>query len=133
MAISWRCDICDKETQVNPKMEPQFEEKEVSVDVPQYVDDPNKPGSLIMKMVKQTQKFKVPKMKKMTRKNPITGAQEEIDVQEIVDLEARAHIVTMQIGMTESLKRDFCEDCLKKEILPILKPIWDKLESIESK
>jgi hypothetical protein len=35
--------------------------------------------------------------------------------------------------MTESLKRDFCEDCLKKEILPILKPIWDKLESIESK
>jgi hypothetical protein len=39
-------------------MEPQFEEKEVSVDVPQYVDDPNKPGSLIMKMVKQTQKFK---------------------------------------------------------------------------
>lgn len=120
--VTWKCDICGKDTFVNPPTEPQFEERMVKVAVK------GKDGETYEVEVPQT----LPKMAKMKRQHLHTGEIEDVDVQEILDLAPRTYIINLTVG-PEAVQRDFCKECLKEHVMPEVQALWDKLAAIGSK
>jgi len=114
------CDICGVETFINPRSEPQYEEKEVEVVV-------NEKTGEKMKVVQ-----KVPVMTTMMRQNHRTGEVQEISVQKVRDLDERAYLIQLTVG-SEYVHRDFCKKCLDEEIRPLFAPLWDKLAAVTEK
>ena len=114
-----KCDICGKDTYINPPYE--IDEEEVEVD------------SFDFKTMKPT-KVKIPMAKKgkMKRQNVFSGEVEEIEVPITKDLKPRAYMVQLQVGPSEYVQRDFCLECLES-IKPQIKTLWDCLESIKPK
>lgn len=142
--VNWKCDMCGKDTQVNPPTKPVTEKKTVVVDIPDpdhvktlsQEDQTRLMAEYVAKTYKgPTKELKheqdVPVMKTMKRQNAQTGEIEDIPVQEIKDLSPRTYITQLTVG-PEMIQKDFCKDCLTKEILPILQPLWDKLASVKS-
>jgi len=117
MSVTWVCDICGKQTFINPPVEFLTEEKEFKTK-----DEKGK-----TKKIKQT----VPKMATMKRQNSQTGKIEDVPIQDMKDLKPRTYIVRLEIGR-ELIQKDFCKECLGK-VLPEIKQLWNKLESIKSK
>lgn len=72
-----------------------------------------------------------PKIIKVKVQNQYTGEIEQQDQPEFEDLEPRAYIVRLNCG-SESIQKDFCKECLKK-IMPEVKALYNKLESIKSR
>ncbi len=120
----WNCDLCGKDTFINPPTQTVMEEREFEVEVPQ-LDDKGKPTT---KKVIQT--AKIPKTTKALRQNHETGNIEEYDVPLTKDLKPRAYIIQLHCGY-ENVTRDFCKKCLKK--VPEIKALWDALAKIERK
>ena len=112
--VTWKCDLCGKETLINPPTELLFEMDEKGK------SKLNMTGS------------QIPVMSKMKRQNPQTGLMMDIPIQAVKDLTPRAYITQIRIG-NDKISKDFCKDCLDKEILPLLKPAWDKLEGIKGR
>jgi hypothetical protein len=100
MSVLWKCDICGKETSINPQVKP------VMIDGVQ---------------AKGKRKYQ----------NPQTNEVETIEVPLYEDLEPRTYIIKVNVGQ-ENVTRDVCKECLEKEMLPLIKPLWDKLENMES-
>ena len=144
--LSWKCDICAKDTHVHPPVEHVFEEKEVEqpevytedTEVELPAADPHDatktikvkkvisvPKTRMKKVIQRT-----PKMGVMKRQNAQTGIVEDIAIQETKDLQPRAYIVRLHIGQ-EHVQRDFCLECLNSQILPKLKEVWDQLAAIK--
>jgi hypothetical protein len=123
----FHCDICGKETSVNPPTETVMEDREVEYEVPDI--DPNDVEGTRNRTKKMSITQKLPKIAKMKRQNPFTGTIENIDVPMMRDLKDRAYILQLSIGH-EAVQRDFCHDCLKAEIMPIVQPLWDRLALI---
>jgi len=144
MSVAWACDICGKSTHINPPVEYQFTEEKVMVPTGKEVEkefevpDPKDPRKKIKQMMKTIEVVNVeqvvrkPKMAVMKRQNHQSGEIEDIPIQEIKDLEPRAFIVRLTLGQ-EQVQRDFCRDCLEKEIVPHVKHVWDMLAKIGSK
>lgn len=61
-----------------------------------------------------------------------TGDIQTLQVPEVEDLKPRTYIVYLQGGL-EKIQKDFCEECYKEHIKPLLEPLWDKLASFTSK
>jgi len=120
---NWHCDICKKETFVNPDLEPLFEEKEFDVPTPIAVGK----GKIEIQNKKVVQK--VPKMTTMKQQNIKTGKIELIPVQAHKELQERTFIIALRAGQ-EKIQRDFCRDCLEKHVMPKIKELWDVLENI---
>lgn len=122
--ITNNCDICGKETFFAPKQEAVMETVQVPISVP----DPDKPG--------QTKTVEIPqeRPKMTTRKvqDNITGAIKEVPTAEMKDLQERAYYFQLTMG-GEYCIRDFCRECLMNEIMPLARPLWDKLASISEK
>lgn len=119
----FKCDICAKETKLNPKVEQVFEEKMVTKEI----KDP-KTG----KTTTGTEVVKTPKMKKIKQYDLATGQCYEREVQETRDLEPRCYIVKLNAGPVQMIQKDFCEDCYKT-VLPQINALWATLEQIGSK
>lgn len=105
----FKCDLCGKETYVNPPFEHVFEEKEID-----------------------GVKVKSPVTVKMKRQDMSTGVMTEVDVPKINDLKPRAIIVRLYSG-SESIFKDFCVDCYNTSIKPEVVKLWNTLESVVSK
>lgn len=116
------CDICGVETFINPRVEMQWEEVELEVDA-----DDGKGGTTKVKMP-----HRVPKMGVRKAQNPFTGEVEDKPVQISKDMDERAYYLQLTCG-GEVVSRDVCKACLDKEVLPLLKPLWDKLASMTAK
>jgi hypothetical protein len=121
--VTWTCDICGKPTHVNPPVEPQWEERQVPVEMP----DPNDPTKVTIVHVPQ----RLPKMAKMKQQNAFTGEIEDVDVQETKDLAPRTWIVSLSVGQ-DQIQKDFCKECLTEHVLPAAQALWDKLAAIKS-
>jgi len=111
MSQCCKCDICGKITYLDPPRELEYEE--VSVE-----------GS--------DQKIKKLKTAQIKRENPVTKKMEVVEIPKHKDLKPRAYIIQLHVGMSETIKRDFCFDCLQKVKPEILKA-WDFLEGIQPK
>ena len=122
----FKCDICGKETKINPKHKIEHEEKVMDVTI--KVEN-KKTGKIEERTIPQ--KRVVPVMIKKKQQNPMTGEMDVVEVPKIVDLEERTFLVQFYIG-EDYIKKDFCNDCLQ-EIMPEAEALWKKLESIESK
>ena len=108
MAVAWKCDVCGKDTHVNPPVVQVFETQKIGDKV-----------------------FDVLKMQKLQTMNFVTGEMEEQNVPVVKDLKPRAHIVKLNAGQ-QIVQRDFCDECLQS-IMPELKALWDKLAAVGSK
>jgi len=106
MSVSWKCDLCGKETWVNPPSRPIFEENE-------------KKG------------IRVQKKTKIKVQNIYSGKMEEVEVGAVEDLKPRTYIVKLSVG-SSSIQKDFCFDCLQSLKLEI-DQLFKKLDSIQSK
>ena len=99
---AFNCDICGKQTHINPPTEPIFEigeggkKRQVLVELKSM--DFNS-GKVVSQMV--------PKLK---------------------DLKPRAHLIKLNAGI-QSVQRDFCDGCLE-QVMPEVKALWEKLERI---
>ena len=124
MALTYKCDICGKDTDINPVSKPVFVKRKMKITTDGY------------KAVKDGEKFDaeidVPKMSITKRQNIKTGVVEDVPIQETEDSTDRAFIVQLNVGQ-EMVSRDFCKGCLENSILPLLKPLWDKLAETRSK
>ncbi|GEM_PF-3420888 len=136
MATYWICDICGKQTLVNPPTEQVVEEVTREIQVPSTVEkEVVEAGQKRMKKTvefqTQTVTEKIPKMAKMKRQDPFTGEVQDVDVPELKDLKPRAYLVNLNVGH-EMIQKDFCKECLEK-VMPEVQALWDKLASIKSK
>lgn len=123
--IKFNCDICGKETFINPPTEQVFVEQEFEYDVP----DPENPA----KLKKEKKLVKVPEMTVMRVQHPNDPNQVlEQKIPKLKDLKPRMWRVQLRVGQ-ESVDRDFCKECLDKELKSDLACLRDKLESIERK
>ena len=111
----WRCDVCGKETFLNPLTEPIMESKEIEIEVD---------GAKLKKTIE------VQKTIKMRTMDYSRGVIVESEVGAVKDLAPRAHIIRLTAGQ-QSIQHDFCQDCLDK--LPEIKKFWDFMESIGNK
>lgn len=118
------CDICGVPTHFAPEQEAEFEMKEVPLEVP----DEENPGQMKTVMVEQ----RFPVMTTRKQQNPFTGVIEDKPVQKTKDLQERAYYLQLTLG-GEYCIRDVCRSCLEKEILPLARPLWDKLASLVAK
>jgi protein-arginine kinase activator protein McsA len=91
------CDVCGKDTNLNPKVEIVPGETEVI----------------------KTQDYR-------------TGEVVEQKAQKLKDLELRCHIVRLSAGQFQAIQKDFCTECIE-QVMPEIKSLWNKLESIRSK
>ena len=145
MGLSWKCDICGKQTFMNPPVEPVTEEKEFEVDVPDMqtvevedtIIDPKTKKEIKVKREqtkfvtkKVVQKKLVQKMVKQRKQNPETGKIEIVDYPAYRDLKPRCYIIKLRVGM-EHVQRDVCKECMDK--IPHLKELWKHMEGMESK
>lgn len=96
------CDMCKKQTFVNPPTELVFSKDK---------DGNNVPVLIILK----TMDFN-------------TGEMVETQVQRQVDLKPRAHIIRLTAGQ-QMIQKDFCSACLQ-EVMPEIKGLWDRLEEV---
>ena len=108
MSVRWKCDVCGKDTWVNPPTETIFEEIEVD-----------------------KKKVKVPKKITAKTQDPFTGEIKDIPIHAQRDLKPRAYMVKLSIG-GESVQRDFCKECLE-HFKPELNGLFDRLAKVESK
>lgn len=130
MSVKWNCDECGKETNVNPQKQPAMEDK--SIEVPEL--DPttgqpirDKDGKIKLKtVVQQVQKKTTVKVQDM-----ITGKVINQQIGMFEDLSPRAYIIRFGIGQ-EVVQRDVCKGCLDL-LMPLIKPMWDRLEKMEGK
>lgn len=123
--IKFNCDICGKETFINPPTEQVFVEQEFEYDVP----DQENPS----KLKKEKKLVKVPEMTVMRMQHPNDPNQVlEQKIPKLKDLKPRMWRVQLRVGQ-ESVDRDFCKECLDKEFKSDLACLRDKLESIERK
>lgn len=104
MSVLWKCDLCGKETHVNPPTKPMYDE----------VDGKKVPKTAILK-----------------QQDAHTGKMNDIKIHLHEDLKPRAFITKISIGQ-ESIQKDFCKECLDK-VLPNLKKAFNTLVNIESK
>lgn len=81
--ITWACDVCGKETNLNPPVRPVL------------------------------QKNGAPETEEIESMNFLTGKMEKKTVAKMEDLELRCHIVKVNAGQSQVVQRDFCTDCLK--------------------
>lgn len=131
MSVMWNCDICGKRTHVNPPTEQEFEDKEITTEVPEsFIDPKTKKKKIVFKPI--TELKRVPKVGKAYRQDIFTGKVEEIDVPMQKDLFPRTVIVQLTVA-GEMVQRDFCKDCFNKDVQPKVKKLWDELSKIESK
>ena len=113
--IKWNCDICGKETHVNPQTKPCFEKQEI----------PRGPEEDYPQQLRE-----IPVMVSQKRQNPATGKMDEFQTHKHADVQARAYIVRLQIGPSDIIQRDFCRECLDTVIGP-LKAAFETLENVE--
>jgi len=129
----WHCDICCKETFLNPPTEPQFDEVPVEIDEPvldakgNVTEDPDNPGKAVLR--KKTIIQKTPRMGIMKQQDVFTGKVVDVPVQVQKDLALRAIIVKIKVGY-DSIQRDFCPTCLENYCGPEVKALWQKLEKL---
>lgn len=124
MGMKWNCDKCDKRTYVHPETEQEYGEKTINVKVPR--EDPDDPKKTIIKTEPMVQK--VPKMTTMRQQNSQTGKVAEIQIPKLKDLQERALIISLRIGL-EKVQVDVCSGCLEKEF-PELQPLFVKLAKL---
>jgi len=108
MSVKWNCDVCGKDTLVNPPTKPILEE-----------------------VVIEGKKQIVQKKVKKKFQDSVSGEVKTVMVPQVEDLYPRAYIIKLNVGM-ETIQRDVCLDCLPK-IKPELDALWKKLEDIRSK
>lgn len=130
MAVKWNCDVCGKETNVNPQTKPVMEDKpiqvpEVDPTTGQPVQDDD--GKVKMKTVMQ----KVQKRTTVKVQDMITGKVTNQEIGLFEDVTPRAYIVRLGVGQ-EVVQRDVCKTCLDT-LMPLIRPMWDKLEKMEGK
>lgn len=116
------CDICGVETFINPDKEYQYE----MVKVKAYVPD-DKGGVKEVELEEQR-----PVMSTVQKQNPFSGLVEEKQVHKFKDLQERSYYLQLTMG-GEFVIRDVCRTCLDKEIMPLARPLWDKLASLTEK
>jgi len=120
--LKCHCDICGKETFINPPTEPIMVDVERMVDV--YVDG---------NWVKEKKLVKVPETTIMKITDPHgSGKLIDHEIPKTRDLKPRMWRVQLRVGQ-ESIDRDFCKDCLGEYFKGDLASLRDKLESIERK
>lgn len=123
--ITFNCDICGIETFINPPVEQAYREMEQEYTVP----DPENPGTL--KTEKRT--IKIPEMTVMRTQDPHNPNRTiEQKIPKLLDLKPRMWRVQLRIGQ-ECIDRDFCKDCLDKNLRGELAHLRDVLEAIERK
>jgi len=127
--LSWKCDICGKDTYVNPPMEPAFEDVEVEKKIP-YTKTVKGEKVLVYKTGMVVERR--PVMTTMHRQNPFTGEIEECAVQKMIFKKDLALLLNLLVG-NESFQRDFCVDCYNIHIRPLVEPLFNKMRSISRK
>lgn len=120
--IKCHCDICGKETFVNPQTEQIL--TEVEQDFHSIVEG---------KRVVEKKKVKVPEMTIMKIMDP-HGSGKFIDhkIPKTRDLKPRMWRVQLRVGQ-ECIDRDFCKECLDEYFKSDLSSLRDRLEKIERK
>jgi hypothetical protein len=111
------CDICGKETFINPAVEKVFETK--MMDIPYQEAGVDK-----TMQVEQ----KVPVLVDLMRMDHKTGEIRAIKVQKVNELEERAIFLRLDVG-DEYVTRDLCRSCVET-VRPLFGPLWDKMASI---
>ena len=106
----FKCDMCGKETKINPKTEPIYE-----------LDEKGEPK-------KDKKGDPIPVMTVVESMNFSSGKMIKQQVPKVKDLEPRAHIIKINAG-TQAIMRDVCSDCLPK-IMPEIQALWDKLKTL---
>ena len=101
MAVFWKCDVCGKDTVVNPQTEQVEEERVVEVTVSGQ-------------KVKASQR--VPVTTTTRRQDPVTGRVAKITVPKLNDLQPRTVIVQVKAG-PENFQRDLCRECYETSTL----------------
>lgn len=120
--IKCHCDICGKETFINPPSETVM--VEVEKEVPSFVGG---------KWVNEKRTIKVPEMTTMKVIDPHgSGKLIDHEIPKTKDLKPRMWRVQLRVGQ-ESIDRDFCKDCLDKHLKSDLAKLRDLLEGIERK
>lgn len=115
------CDICGVETLINPRIEMLWDETELKI---MAEDGMGGEKEVVIPN-------KVPRMGVRKAQNPFTGEVEDKPIQMSRDLDPRAFFLQLTVG-GETVARDCCRECLNREVLPLLKPLWDKLASMTS-
>lgn len=120
--IKCHCDICGKETFINPPTEPVI--TEVEQEYTTYEDS---------KAVIRTRKIQVPEMTVMKVNDP-HGSGKLIDhpIPKTRDLKPRMWRVQLRVGQ-ECIDRDFCKECLDEYFKGDLSNLRNRLEQIERK
>lgn len=137
--LVWKCSVCGADTHVNPPTEPEFEEQEVEVQVPETKmepmeqTDPDTGEKRIVNAaysVMTTQKVKrtVQKVAKLKRQNMFSGAMEEIHVPAYRDLFPRTIQFQLKLG-SEQIQFNFCPDCFSKHKTKMTE-FWNYVEKI---
>lgn len=134
MSNRWNCDLCGKQTFMNPAAKPVFEQQGVKT-VPRLDPETKKPLVKIVdgkpELLVDEVPNMVPVMEKMRRQNLHNGTIEEIPVQKIEYLEEPAVLVKLKVGH-ENIQRDFCRECLNKYCGAEIKQLMDKLWTIQA-
>lgn len=128
MSMAHKCDCCGKATKLNPPVEYVFKKGEKKIEVPEVDKDGKQTGKMVEHVIE------VPEYEQTIRRSqdPLSGKVVDQEVPTVKDLEERAFLVNLSVG-GEYVHRDFCRECLDKEILPVLKPLFDKLASFDPK
>lgn len=124
MAVTWHCDICDAPGTIHPKTEPMMRKKTVTYEVP----DPKDPK----KKIRQKASRDVPVTTTIRRQNTQTARVETVEIARTKDLQPRAIMVVLQVGM-ENVQKDFCVKCYDKKIKPHVEKLFDLLHKLQDK
>jgi hypothetical protein len=100
MANIFQCDKCKKQTFISPPTEAVYSIGEDGI--------------------------KIPVMVTLKSMDFATGKMIETQVQKVVDLQPRAHIIRLVAGQ-QLIQKDFCSACLQ-DVMPEIKSLWDRLE-----
>lgn len=133
MAVIWHCDLCGKNTWVNPPSEQVTKEVEEVVNLPVKILK-EKDGKKYAEetMQEHVVKKQVPVTTRMRRQNMNTGNIDLIDVPKLKYLREKTVILQLRVG-DETIQKDFCIDCYRDQVSPLADSLWKKLQSIESK
>ena len=141
MANVFKCDVCGKETHLNPPTEPIMEEVEIEVEetfVEEYPVEVKENGKTVKVMKKRPATRKVKKTVKKQKTVKVksmdfnTGQIVEREVGATRDLKPRCYIVKLNAGPVQTIQRDFCEEHYK-DFVKHVNALWGAMEKIEVK
>lgn len=117
------CDICGVETFINPAREYEFKREKRVIKFTEEGSGEEKEMEV---------EHQEPVMSTVQRMNPFSGIIEEKPVHKSKDLQERSYYLQLTLG-GEYVIRDVCRKCLDEHIMPLARPLWDKLASLIQK